>query len=263
MADPQQSPPPTDAARPAPAAQFLAMAVHALTASGLIFALLAAGELMQPAPRPTWVFIWLIIAVLIDAIDGPLARAVDIKRNAPDVNGRKIDDIIDYITFTFVPLALCWRMGWLAEPELLFAAAAAMAGVMLFAHRRSKHKQGRIGFFRGFPNYWNIYAFYAGLSAAAFGPWPATVLLIVLVVLTLAPVRVVYPNYAPRAWKLVLLGGGAAWLAALVAMLPWYPHEVPTWAWLATLIYPAIYGVASMALDHQARRSGEPIEALD
>ncbi len=72
-----------------------AYAVHLLTASGIVAALLAVAELMDEAPDERVVFAWLVVAVVIDAVDGPLARAWDVKRLAPEINGRTIDDIVD------------------------------------------------------------------------------------------------------------------------------------------------------------------------
>src|SRR5688500_17252845 len=99
-----------------------AYAVHVLTASGVVAAFLAVAELFDAAPDERVVFVWLVVAVVIDAVDGPLARAWDVKRFAPDIDGRTIDDIVDYLTFTFIPLLLVWRMGWVpSAPGLLGA----------------------------------------------------------------------------------------------------------------------------------------------
>ena len=90
----------------------LAWGVHLYTASGVAFALLATLELCRQSPDPRQVFIWLGIAVLIDATDGPLARRFEVKKVLPQIDGRKIDDIVDYLTFTFIPIVLIARMGW-------------------------------------------------------------------------------------------------------------------------------------------------------
>lgn len=78
---------------PAPfVARARAYAVHLLTASGVVAAFLAVAELLDDAPDERVVFAWLVVAVVIDAADGPLARAWDVKRLTPDTNGRTIDD---------------------------------------------------------------------------------------------------------------------------------------------------------------------------
>lgn len=238
--------------------------VHVYTASGVVFAFLAAAEIAAAppdAPDPRWVFLWLVIAVVIDATDGPLARRWDVKRNAPRIDGRTIDDVLDYLTFTFVPLMLVWRMGWLGGTGWaagVLVAAAMAASLLGFANTGAKQEEA--GFFLGFPSYWNIYAYYAGLWYALAGPIPGAVMIVVLTILTLAPVRFIYPNLAPRPWKIPLLLGAAAWLALLLAMLPWYP-DVPAWVMWVSLVYPVFYWGLSVYLDVKDRRRHSPRHA--
>jgi phosphatidylcholine synthase len=226
--------------------------VHFYTASGMIFAFLAAAETCRAEPDARMVFVWLLVAVLIDATDGPLARLWHVHAWAPAIEGRKIDDILDYLTFTFVPLLLGWRMGWFAPPAGLWVVAAMIASVLGFASVDAK--QEAQGFFRGFPSYWNIFVFYAGLWYAYYGPVPATILLVVLTVLTVLPVRFVYPNLAPRPWRWPVLLGAAVWLAILLLMLASYPQVAPGVMWIS-LIYPAFYVGVSVYLDGKARRA--------
>ena len=228
-----------------------AYAVHVYTASGVVFAFLAAAETTRPAPDPRWVFLWLLIAGLIDATDGPLARRWHVKTRAPLIEGRTIDDIVDYLTFTFLPLLLVWRMGWLPEPAALWVAPALVASLMGFANAGAKNEEA--GFFLGFPSYWNLVAFYLGLWYVMIGPWINAVVIVALTVLTVLPVRFIYPNLAPRPWKLPVMVGALVWMGLLVAMLPAYPL-VPQWLVWASLVYPLFYAVLSLYLDPHRRR---------
>ena len=230
-----------------------AYAVHLLTASGIVAAFLAVAELFSEAPDERVVFVWLVVAVLIDAADGPLARSWDVKRFAPDINGRTMDDIIDYLTFTFIPLLLVWRMGWVPfAPGLLGAAwivPALLASLLGFANVGAKDEAA--GYFRGFPSYWNIAAFYAGLAFHGLGEtgqWLNGGMLLGLAALTVSPVRFLYPNLAPRPWKLPVMLGAAAWLALLLGMLLVY-RSVPGWVVAVSLIYPAFYAALSILID--------------
>jgi phosphatidylcholine synthase len=232
-----------------------AYAVHLLTASGVVAAFLAVAELLEEAPDERIVFAWLVVAVLIDAVDGSLARAWNVKRFAPDINGRTIDDIVDYLTFTFVPLLLVWRMGWVpfapGIPGVAWFAPALVASLLGFAHVGAKDEAA--GYFRGFPSYWNIAAFYAGLAFYALGEagqWLNGVVLLALAALTVSPVRFLYPNLTPRPWKLPVLLGAAAWLAVLLGMLLVY-RQVPGWIVGVSLIYPAFYVALSILIDPQ------------
>lgn len=246
-----RAPVPAAGASPTRADRARAYAVHLYTASGVVFAFLAAAETCAPEPDPRRVFLWLALAVLVDATDGPLARRWKAGVNAPRIDGRTIDDIVDYLTFTFLPLLVVWRMGWVPDPGWVWVAPALVASLMGFANTAAKDEGG--GFFLGFPSYWNVAAFYAGLLFVHRGPWPVAVLLLALAVLTVLPVRFVYPNLAPRPWRVPVLLGAAAWLGIMLAMLPGYPDS-PGWLVWASLVYPALYAALSF---HLARnRSG-------
>ncbi|HUP47898.1 MAG TPA: CDP-alcohol phosphatidyltransferase family protein [Thermoanaerobaculia bacterium] len=220
-----------------------AWAVHCYTASGLVFALFAAIEICVPQPDPRRAFLWLFIAVLIDATDGPLARRFEVRSVLPQIDGRKIDDIVDYLTFTFLPLLMIARMGWVPQPVTLFVAPAMIASVFGFANAGAKDEAR--GFFLGFPSYWNVVAFYAGIAAALFGPWPNAVALLLLAVLTISPVGFIYPNLAPPPWRPAILIGAVVWGGILLAMLPRYPAP-PAWLAGVSLLYPVFYAVVSI-----------------
>lgn len=232
-----------------------AFSVHLLTASGVVAAFLAVAALFDDTPDERIVFAWLVVAVVIDAVDGPLARAWDVKRFAPDIDGRTMDDIVDYLTFTFIPLLLVWRMDWVpfgpGLPGAVWIVPALVASLLGFANVGAKDEAA--GYFRGFPSYWNIAAFYGGLSFYALGEtgrWINGVVLLVLAALTVSPVRFLYPNLAPQPWKLPVLLGAAAWLAMMLGMVFVY-RQVPGWVVWVSLIYPAFYVALSIVLDPQ------------
>ena len=215
-----------------------AHAVHLYTAAGVGLAFLAAAEIAGPAPDPRRVFLLLALAVLVDGTDGFLARRWEVKRWAAGIDGRTIDDIVDYLTYTFVPLLLVWRMGWLPDPAALWIVPALIASLFGFANAGAKDERG--GFFLGFPSYWNGVAFYAGILHHAAGPWPVAASVAALAVLTILPVRFLYPSLAPPPWRTPLVAGALAWLAIALAMLPTYPRP-PAWLVALSLVYPAAY----------------------
>ncbi len=225
--------------------------VHLLTAFGIVPALLATMEITSDQPRPALIFALLAAAVVIDAIDGPFARRWKIKTSAHRIDGRKIDDIVDYLTYTFIPLLLVWRMGWVCEPAAAWVAPAMLASLLGFANLSAKEEEA--GFFLGFPSYWNIWAIYAGVVHAWWGGWLNTVVLVLLTFLTVLPVRFIYPNLAPEPWRKPILIGGVLWGAILIAMMFVYPR-VPLWLVGVSLIYPILYVGASAHLDVRHRR---------
>lgn len=224
--------------------------VHLLTASGIVPAGLAMFEISSLDCDPQWVFGCLLAATFIDAIDGPLARRFHVKTRAAAIDGRTIDDLLDYLTFAFIPLMLIWRMEWLpigTEWTVIFAMGASLFG---FAHQQAKDESR--GMFRGFPSYWNIFAFYAGIIYAQAGPWWVAGWMWGLTLLTVLPVWFIYPNLAPPRVRPWLLTGAFAWAVILVFMFYGYP-DVPVWLTVISLIYPACYTVASMIYSTRGR----------
>jgi len=233
--------------------------VHVLTATGVVFAFLAVAEVVRADLDPRWVFGWLALAVAVDAADGPLARRWDVKLYAPRIGGGTIDEIVDYLTFTFIPLVLVWRMDWLPGWDGVWVALVMVASLFGFANTSAK--QAAKGFFLGFPSYWNVVAYYIGLLVVEYGTVGAYVSLGVLLLLglmTLVPVRFVYPNHLSAPWRALVIGGGVAWLGILLALLPTYP-ALPAWGgdWIlwVSFVYPVFYFGLSAGLDWNDRRS--------
>ncbi|WDQ14981.1 CDP-alcohol phosphatidyltransferase family protein [Rhodopirellula sp. P2] len=240
--------------------KWIAYGVHVFTASGIIPAALAMHEIIQTDCDPRRVFGWLLLTTLIDAVDGPLARRYHVQTTAPSIDGRTMDDLLDYLTFAFIPLMLAWRMDWMPT-GLGFTVSLAMgASLFGFAHREAKNE--RHGFFRGFPSYWNIAVFYAGIVHVSWGPWPVAVLLWLLAGLTVAPIHLIYPNQAPRRHRRWLLLGSAVWTLALLAMLPSYPHP-PIWLAVISLGYPVAYVATSIQLWRRRPQDFPPESAAE
>jgi phosphatidylcholine synthase len=229
-----------------------AVALHLYTASGAVLAFLATAEISSAAPDPRLVFVLLAAAVLVDATDGPLARRWEVKRWLPSIDGRTIDDIVDYLTYTFVPLLLVWRMGWVPEPGAVWIAPALLASLFGFANTGIKDETG--GFFLGFPSYWNVVAFYAGFVHRLYGADVNAVVIVLLTVATVLPIRFIYPNLAPRPWRGPVIAGALLWLGAMLWLLPDYPRA-PAWAAWLSLLYPAFYVGLSFRLATRRSRS--------
>ncbi len=187
-------------------ARMRAFCVHLLTASGTGIALIA----MLEAVREHWaaMFGWLGLALLIDAIDGPLARRLDVGERLPNWSGETLDLVVDFVTYVFVPAYAITASGLLiplAAPLLGFAIV--VSGALYFADRRMKTDDNH---FRGFPALWNAAAFYLFLlkPPAAIG----SAALALLVVLSFVPIHVMHPVRTTRfrTFNLVLM---VAWAA--------------------------------------------------
>ncbi|MGJ4947341.1 phosphatidylcholine synthase [Bradyrhizobium sp. HKCCYLS20291] len=169
-----------------------AFSVHVFTALGAGVALLA----MLQAVREHWtaMFWWLGVALVIDGIDGPMARRLDVINLQPDWSGDVLDLVVDFTTYVFVPAYAITASGMLlplAAPVI--GVGIAVTGALYFADRRMKSDDNH---FRGFPGLWNIAAFYLFLLHPP--PLLATLGLAVLIALTFAPFHVIHPVRVAR-----------------------------------------------------------------
>src|SRR3981189_1395266 len=189
-----------------PAARAAAFSVHIFTALGAGMALLA----MLEAVREHWaaMFAWLGAALVIDALDGPIARRLDVVRLQPDWSGEVLDLVVDFVTYVFVPAYAITASGLLlpiAAP--LLGIGIVVSSALYFADRRMKASDNH---FRGFPALWNAAAFY--LFLLHLPPGLSSLAVAVLIVLTVGPFTAVHPLPVARlrALTLSLIGVWAA-----------------------------------------------------
>jgi phosphatidylcholine synthase len=172
----------------------LAFSIHVLTACGAALALLA----LLAAVRGDWplMFLWLGVALVVDAIDGPMARAVNVKKVLPRWSGETLDLVVDYTTYVFVPAYAVAAAGLMPQGWATTAAVViAISGTLYFADRDMKAEDNC---FLGFPAVWNVVAFYLLLLRPAPAVAGATVVL--FAVLTFVPVKFVHP-FRVRRWR--------------------------------------------------------------
>lgn len=189
-----------------------AFLVHILTASGAALALLA----LLAATRGDWalMFIWLGVALVVDAIDGPIARAIKVAERLPRWSGEVLDLVVDFTTYVFVPAYAIAASGLMPDGIALAAGlTVAVTGTLYFADRNMKTADN---FFQGFPAVWNVIVFYLLLLKPA--PWTCVVVVTVFAILTFVPMRFVHPLRVRRL-RIVTVGLLAVWAAlALVAV---------------------------------------------
>jgi phosphatidylcholine synthase len=181
-------------------------AVHVLTASGAALAFAA----LLAAVRGAWplMFLCLGIALIVDGIDGTIARAVKSAERLPRWSGDVLDLVVDFVTYVFVPAYAIAGGGLLPEP---LAAAEGMlivvTGAIYFADRSMKTEDN---YFRGFPTLWNVVAFY--LFILKLPPWLAAAVVALLAVLTFAPFKFLHPFRVARL-RIVSMAGVVLWSA--------------------------------------------------
>ena len=218
---------------------------HLYTATGAVLAFLAATAVVEGDYRTG--FFWLAMQVVVDATDGFVARRARVRERLPWFDGAKLDDIIDYLTYVFVPALAVWRGSVVPEGWAL-PVAGAMLLSSAYGFSRTDAKTADHSF-TGFPSYWNIVVLY--LLFARWGAAANLAILAVFVVLVFVPTRYVYPSRAPvlRTPTNVL---GTVWGTAMLVMLWQYP-DVSRPLFLLSLVFPAYYFALSVVLDRRQR----------
>lgn len=197
-------------------------------------------------------FLWLVAATAIDATDGVLARALQVKERLPWFDGATLDNLVDFLTYVFVP-ALIVVKARLVPDAVAVPLAVAMLVSSGYGFSRADAKIATTDyFFTGFPSYWNIVCVYLVMWNLA--PAVNAALLVVLVLLVFVPVRYVYPSRTTT-WRAVTLALGAMWGGLLTVAIWRLPATGGPWPWLA-LIFPAYYVLLSLKLTAAERAAG-------
>jgi len=222
-----------------PTRRVLAWGVHFYTALGLVIAGAIAVLLVRgDAGSIHTVFILMLAATVIDASDGSLARAAHVKTVLPGFDGRRLDDIIDFHTYTSLPLLLVWRSGVLRPEQAPWLVVPLLASAYGFSQVDAKTEDG---YFRGFPSYWNVVALYLYFLHPSSGF--ALAVLLGFAVLTFVPAKYLYPSN-PGLLNRVTAVLAATWAALLAVVLLGVVHPAESWL-AASLFFPAWYLGAS------------------
>ena len=220
--------------------------VHAYTATGAVLAFVGAWAVVHGNDQLALGSMF--VATIVDATDGALARYARVKDLLPEVDGARIDDIVDYITFVFLPMLLLEAAGGLhrsmALPVIAVVLLSSMYGFVAPDAKSSDH------FFTGFPSYWNIVVLYLMLFRVP--PAYNAIILLALSALVFVRIGYVYPSRTPtlRGVTLVL---ASAW-GVLVGAIIWMWPAPPSWMAIGSLVFPVYYTVLSFVL-HARRRS--------
>lgn len=225
---------------------WLAWGVHLFTASGALVGVLAllavhAGDLQAAA-------LYMLLAMAIDSLDGSMARAVDVATRIPHFDGRRLDDMVDYLNYVIVPCVFLVEGGLL--PHWGAVAPAILASAYGFSQVDAKTQDD---FFLGFPSYWNVIAIYAWLLEVPSATLTAIVAAFALLVFV--PLKYVYPSKL-RAFKRTTyaLTAAAAAAVAWCALEPERARELRLPE--LTLLFPGWYVGLSLWLGGYERRRG-------
>jgi len=226
------------AASPARREQLRAWAIHIFTALGAVTGFMSLVAVAEG--RPSAALIWLGVSMVIDGLDGPLARYFTVTDALPRVDGVVLDHVIDYMTYAVIPALFLYQFAFLPEGlNLIGAAAIMMTSLYCFANRDAKTKDN---FFAGFPAAWNLIV----LCFFLLQPpgWLTIATVVVCAVLTFVPITFIHP-FRVKALRPLTLTLTAAWsavtLAATILQSPggglWDSHPALLWAFIPLSAY--------------------------
>jgi phosphatidylcholine synthase len=211
--------------------------VHALTASGAMMGLFALLEAARGDLRAS--ALWMLAAFAVDSVDGTLARAAHVHERTPNIDGRRLDDVVDYLNYVIVPCFFLAQGGFVSWG---WTTLPALASAYQFAQADAKTEDH---FFLGFPSYWNFVAIYAWLleaSSLTTAAW-----LLGLSALVFVPIKYLYPTRMTRFARTMILGA-AAFTALLTLACATNDAALRTHAAWVSLLYPTAYGALSLWL---------------
>jgi phosphatidylcholine synthase len=226
-----------------------ALAVHLLTASGAVLAMFA----MLAAVKEEWslMFLWLVVALIVDGIDGPLARKYDTQKNWPTYDGVLMDLIVDYLTYVFIPAFALFQSGllpgwtgWLAIIVICYGS------VVYFADTRMKTKDKS---FAGFPACWNMVVLV--LFATKPGEMVILLVVILLTVTMFTNLKFIHPTRTQR-WNTLSLAVCVAWIL-LAGWAAWWDFQegpVAKWLLVLTSLYLVFAGIVQQVVPESIRR---------
>lgn len=219
-------------------AHIRAFTIHIFTATGAALALLAI--ILASGGHWAGMFFCLGQALIVDAVDGPMARAFKVKELLPRWSGEGLDFVVDFVTYVFVPAYAIAASGFL--PDMLAIPAGmivVITGALYFADGNMKIDDN---YFRGFPAVWNLAAFYLYLLEPP--PWAAVGMMVALAALTFVPIRFVHPLRVKHLrWLNIALMALWAVLATFTIAENLSPGPYVTWALVAIAAYFMVAGL--------------------
>ncbi|MCA0403655.1 MAG: CDP-alcohol phosphatidyltransferase family protein [Proteobacteria bacterium] len=172
-----------------PSRYLVAWGVHAFTASAACFGILTLMQIYQhDYVKALW---FMAIAVVIDAVDGTLARIVGVKKILPNIDGALLDNIVDYLNYVITPCFFLYVKPDMLPENYLFAVIIAIIITSSYQFCQADAKTAD-HFFKGFPCYWNIAIFYMFIFNTSM--YTNCLILISLCILIFVPIKYVYPS---------------------------------------------------------------------
>jgi phosphatidylcholine synthase len=230
--------------------QFSAAAVHLYTASGAVLAfMMVLAAIQKDAVLALWINLF---TQIIDGTDGVLARRFRVREMLPWFDGRRLDDIVDYLNYVFTPILLLWTAGYLPGgiTGIIVAALPLLASSYQFCRVDAKTDDH---FFLGFPSYWNVVAFYA--IVMNLSPTTVGAVLIFWSIMVFVPIRYLYPTQT-RTLRPLTLALSALWMISFGVLLLQMPNPHPLLIDFS-LLFMLYYVALSLYMTYKTTRGAQ------
>ncbi|CAN2176501.1 PssA Phosphatidylserine synthase [Candidatus Nanopelagicaceae bacterium] len=226
-----------------------------MTASGAVAGLLALQAVIDNNIRGA--LIWLVICQVLDGLDGPIARKIDVVIHAPRVDGYVLDLIVDYLTCVVVPVALLVRLQILPpEFQTLIAGLILLMSALWFARTDIETEDH---WFNGFPAVWNL----AIPTYLVLDLSQNTVAIVTLILCFSQLTMIKFPHIVRvKAFRFITLPFGVLYIANLFYLSWSYSNETGIHHQLLSEIVMSIFPIYVGAISIWRTMKSEPQEAL-
>lgn len=217
----------------------LAWSVHIFTSLGLVAGFMAILSIQEQNWRAT--MLWLILALIIDGVDGSLARLFNVKEVLPYMDGKVIDYVIDFATYAIIPIYMFYEADLVVESWKL-----PLCIIMLLVSALYYGKEGMVTedkYFLGFPVLWNMVMYYY-IFVTNFTSTSYVILTLIFAAMHFIPIKFVYPSQNAR-FKLLTLIVSVLFIGTLALLVFYYPERP---AWLVLIAYLTVIYYAAMAI---------------
>ncbi|MDY7559845.1 CDP-alcohol phosphatidyltransferase family protein [Pseudomonas sp. 10B1] len=201
-------------------ARLKAWGAHGFTATGVVTAFLATIALFDSQPKAC--LLWLGVALIVDGLDGALARKVNVQSVLPNFDGSILDLVIDYLTYVFIPALFIYRYIPLPAYTLLLAVSMILiSSLFCFCNVNMKSKDN---YFQGFPAAWNVVALCIYIISPP--PWLTLITVIGLSLLTVTRIKFLHP-FRVRQFMPINIAVTAVWLLCSLSLVVNHPAISP------------------------------------
>lgn len=215
-----------------------AWAVHSFTTSGIVLGFLGLVAVFEG--KQELAFIFMGLALLVDGVDGTLARLAKVTQVTPQVDGASLDNVVDMFNYSVLPALMIYWFEMVPEKFSIPAAASIMA-VSCYTFADTSMKTSDY-YFKGFAAFWNLLVLYFFLLETS----QVTNLIIIGIccILTFAPIKLIHPMRV-KAWRSITIPMTVLWGATAFRLIHerFQTNEVNTisniifWLWIASSIY--------------------------